>query len=285
MTNFVYKLKNTPITCIKMSIVPIPDDVRIDELHPAVASLFQRKQWEQRTPEWYEIRKGLMTASDAAGALGIPPFASFKGCPREELLNKKLNNAPVLGMALEHGVKYETEAAEHAMKILKTRMFEFGLLVHDKFPWLAASPDGVTIDGYAVEIKCPLRRKIVPGEVPHHYVPQIQTQMEVCDLDACYFIQYKPGFMTEDGDPYVDITVVQRDREWFAKNKDTLHSFWEELMSGRKTHIPEEVIPEVVLLIDDGLYDSTREEYVRELEDTDDVYMQEDCQCLVTDLY
>ncbi|APC25583.1 exonuclease [Only Syngen Nebraska virus 5] len=268
-----------------MSVYPPPEDVCIDELHPGVQSLFTKKQWVQRTPEWYEVRKGLMTASDAAGALGVPPFASFKGCPRMELLKKKLNNAPVQGMALEHGVKYETEAAEHAMKIIGTRMFEFGLLIHDEYPWLAASPDGITADGYAVEIKCPLRRKIIPGEVPHHYYPQIQVQMEVCNLDACYFIQYKPGFMTEGGEPFVDIVVVKRDREWFANNKEKLYSFWDELMNGRKTHIPEKIAPEVVLEINDELYDLPREEYVRELEDTDDTYYQEDEKCLITDLY
>ncbi|AGE55201.1 hypothetical protein PBCVMA1E_183R [Paramecium bursaria Chlorella virus MA1E] len=268
-----------------MSVYPPPDDVRIDELHPSVQSLFKKKQWVQRTHEWYEVRKGLMTASDAAGALGIPPFKSFKGCPREELLQKKLNNSPVQGMALEHGVKYETEAAEYAMKIIGGRMFEFGLLIHDEYPWLAASPDGITADGHAIEIKCPLRRKIIPGEVPHHYEAQIQVQLEVCNLDACWFIQYKPGFMNEDGEPFVDITLVKRDREWFANNKDKLYSFWEELMSRRKTHIPEKVESEVILLINDDLYDVPREEYVRELEDTDDSLFQEDEKCLITDMY
>lgn len=268
-----------------MSVLPPPEDVRIDELHPGVRTLFQKKQWIQRTPEWFEVRKGLMTASDASAALGIAPFKGFKGCPREELIQKKLNNAPILGMALEHGVKYETEAAEHAMKLIGSRMFEFGLLVHDEYPWLAASPDGITDDGYCIEIKCPMRRKIIPGEVPHHYMPQIQVQLEVCNLDACWFIQYKPRFMNENDEPYVDITLVERDREWFANNKDTLFDFWKELMERRQTHVPETVEPSIVSLVDDGLYDIPREEYVRELEDTDDDLYREDEKCLVSDIY
>ena len=69
-----------------------PRNVILKMLHPRVDQLLQRKQYPQRTPEWYEVRKGLMTASEAAGALGIKPFEGFKGNPREELLFKKLNN-------------------------------------------------------------------------------------------------------------------------------------------------------------------------------------------------
>jgi len=268
-----------------MSIIPIPSDVNVRQLHPEVYKLFQRVQYAQRTPEWYEVRKGLMTASDVAGALGIKPFASFKGDPRQELLMKKLNNAPVKGMALEHGVKYESDAADLAMSVLGERMFEFGLLVHDKYKWLAASPDGITSRGYAVEIKCPMRRKIVPGEVPHHYLPQIQVQLEVCNLEFCYFIQYKPGFMQDDGKPFIDIVVVERDREWFAQHKDILYEFWSELMSKRQTHIPVEVESDVVLTIDPDLYDLEREPYVREYEDTVEFFDDDVCAVIEDDLY
>lgn len=36
-------------------------------VHARVAELLAVEQYEQRTPAWYEVRKGLMTASDAAG--------------------------------------------------------------------------------------------------------------------------------------------------------------------------------------------------------------------------
>jgi putative phage-type endonuclease len=270
-----------------MSVLPIPCDVDIKFLHPKVHELFKKKQWIQRTPEWYEVRKGLMTASDASGALGVPPFKSFKGNPREELLTKKLNNAPVQGMALQHGVKYESDAAELAMEILGERMFEFGLLVHNEYDWLAASPDGITARGFAVEIKCPMRRKIIPGEVPHHYLPQIQVQLEVCDLEFCYFIQYKPGFMNDDGNPFIDIVVVERDRRWFSENRDLLYGFWSELMDRRISHIPEEVKSDVVNNIEDDLYEKSTLVYEREFETVPDVFYKPDTEvCMISsDLY
>lgn len=237
-----------------MSVVPIPEGVRPECLHPAVRTLFGRTQWQQRTPEWYEVRRGLMTASDAAAALGIPPFKSYRGDPRKELLKKKLDNAPLQGMFLVHGVKYEDEARDAAMEALGETCFDFGLLVHPEHTWLAASPDGITARGACVEIKCPMKRKIVVGEIPHHYYPQVQCQMEVCNMDLTYFIEYLPAHMTEDRTPFVDIKVIPRDRRWFADNVAMLKSFWTEFQEAQKTHVPSPAPKGIVCEIDDGLY-------------------------------
>jgi hypothetical protein len=210
------------------------------DLHPAVSKLLTRTQWAQRTPEWYEVRKGLVTASDAAAILGIPPFPSFKGDPRKETMQKKLTSAPLRSMAAVHGVKYEQEACDMAMRALGETAIEFGLLVHQDLTWLAASPDGVTTRGFAIEIKCPTKRRIEPGHIPHHYYPQVQVQMEVCDLPATYFIQYKPGFLTHDGQPFVDITIVERDRVWFRDNVASLREFWREYTDARAAMDPGE---------------------------------------------
>ena len=145
-------------------------------MHPRVQELIASPQWTQRTPEWYEARRGLITASDAAAALGIKPFASYKGCPRAELLKKKLENRPFFNIFVEHGQKYEDEARDLAMAQLDMSAIDLGLLRHPELHWLGASPDGVTTCGKCIEIKCPLRRRIVPGEVPSHYQPQVKSQ-------------------------------------------------------------------------------------------------------------
>lgn len=250
-----------------MSIVPIPADVNITTLHPRVVDLFEKPQYEQRTPAWYEVRKTLMTASESSSALKIKPFAGFKGCPREDLMMKKLNVIPVVGMALQHGVKHEAEAAEMAMRILGERMFDFGLVVHDDYPWLGASPDGITARGYCVEIKCPMRRTIIPGHVPHHYYPQVQVQMEVCNVDFCYFIQYKPAFMNEGGHPFIDIVVVERDRMWFNERKDILLEFYTDLMERKKTHVTVTEVASILDEVDETMYGKDRDPYVREFGD------------------
>ena len=227
--------------------------------HPATRALFARPQWAQRTPEWYAKRRELLTASDVASALGIAPYKSFRGDPRAECMQKKLDNAPLFGMAMVHGVRYEDEARDAAMSALGEKSHDFGLLVHPRHPWLAASPDGVTESGKAVEIKAPLKRTIVPGQVPAHYLPQVQVQMEVCDLDQTIFVQYKPGFLSPDGKPIVDIVVVERDRRWFAEHVGTMRAFWEEYMARRVHHVPAVCAP-LTCLVDEDLYSSPNDQ-------------------------
>jgi putative phage-type endonuclease len=177
-----------------MSRLPI-----LDRLH----RLDQVRQYEQRTPEWYEVRRGLMTASNAASALGIKPFASFTGDVKRDAIENIVHRKFKGNVATRHGVKYEDEVREKFDKIMHRTTREYGLIVHADvhgpetgLPWLAASPDGITnLYGEMLEIKCPWRRQIVPGEVPHHYFPQIQTQLEVCDLEVCYFVGTWKTFM------------------------------------------------------------------------------------------
>ena len=51
-----------------------------------IQALIERPQIAQRTPEWYRARKTLITASEAAAALDIKPFATFSGSPRALLM-------------------------------------------------------------------------------------------------------------------------------------------------------------------------------------------------------
>lgn len=207
--------------------------------HPGTTRLLAREQWTQRSPEWYAVRRELLTASDAAAALDIKPFASYRGSPRAELLAKKMTRdlTPLSNMFVVHGQKYEEEARALACQALGETVADVGLVRHETLPWLAASPDGVTDSGKLVEIKCPLKRDIVPGHVPGHYYPQLQVQMEVCDVDATIFVQYKPPMLTRNGLPFLDVVVVERDRQWFRRHQDILHAFWLEFMDARR-HVP-----------------------------------------------
>jgi putative phage-type endonuclease len=225
------------------------------ELHPNVAKVLALPQYEQRTPPWYEARRTLITASDCAAALGVKPFATFKGCPRKELLDKKLTQRFMTNVFVEHGNKYEDEARDAAMDALGKQSLDFGMIRHPSLPWLGASPDGITTDGIMVEIKNPLRRKIIPGEVPHHYFPQVQVQMEVCDIEETLFIQYMPASLTK-GKPFMDITWVKRDREWFENAKPTLKSFFDEYQAALVGYVKPPLPPPPQCFIKDDLYDA-----------------------------
>lgn len=208
-------------------------------MHPNVTRLLSMQQWEQRTPEWYEVRKTLLTASDVASALGVKPFKSYPGDIRADTLEKKVQNTFVGNIYTEHGVKYEDEARRLFEMATGEKVLEFGLLVHPEHTWLAASPDGVTRTGKCVEIKCPMTRVIDPGHPPHHYIPQMQVQMAVCGMDATYFVQYKPACLMPDNKPLLEISVVEFDRLWFSQNLPLLRSFFDDYMALMETHVPQ----------------------------------------------
>jgi putative phage-type endonuclease len=151
---------------------------------------------EQRTPAWYAARKGLLTASEfkIAGAASVS---------QSYVLGKVFPQPFTTNDAMTWGCRFEdfacaTYETEHC-----TRVKEYGLLIHPDDNWLGASPDGITEYGVLLEIKCPSSRKrveidkrVVDGRpfpksdkanLVARYAPQVQGQMEVCDLDVCDF--------------------------------------------------------------------------------------------------
>ena len=142
----------------------------------------------QRTPEWYAARGQLITASDAAQAMGCAKFGTqrqffAKKCGYEqEAFNP---NVP----PLKWGTMYEAVATEaYSLRTAGATVHEFGLLRHPRIAFFGASPDGINDLGVMVEIKCPYRRKI-SGEIPWQYYCQIQGQLDVCSLIACDYVE------------------------------------------------------------------------------------------------
>jgi putative phage-type endonuclease len=151
---------------------------------------------EQRTPEWHEARRALVTASDIAQALGQGKFGTQK-----EFVAKKVEPAPPPPRAgdppshfltcppLKWGTMFEDVATAIYARRTGSRVYEFGLLPHpDPAVRIGASPDGITDLGVMLEIKCPYRRPIT-GEVPMQYYYQIQGQLEVCRLRSCDYLE------------------------------------------------------------------------------------------------
>lgn len=230
----------------------LPDDMPPHfAVHPQVLKLIGTKQYAQRTPEWYARRKTLMTASNAAGALGIPPYDSFRGDARAHCLQNLVYGTFKGNIATQHGVDNEDQVRDRMCDIMGERCLDFGLLVHPELDWLAASPDGITLTGRMIEIKCPFARRIDKGVVPHHYLPQVQVQMEVCGLSSCYFVQWQPAHLTHDGVEVFDIVLIERDRLWFDKHKDTLYAFYTDLIAMRAGYVKP---PPPACLVVDALY-------------------------------
>lgn len=227
-------------------------------MHHHVKRLTTLPQYEQLSDEWFKIRQTLVTASIAAAALKIKPYESFTGCPREESIRQTVEKTFKGSVATRHGQKYEDHIRDLFSSITGKRVFELGLIRHidvhgpgNGLCWLGVSADGITEHNELVEIKAPYRRTIVPGEVPHHYWPQCQVQMECLDVDVCFFIEWQPEWLSRSGLEIINIVPIQRDREWFRRHRDDFYQYFLDLQKYRETYTPP---PPKPCLVRDLLY-------------------------------
>lgn len=184
----------------------------------------------QRTPEWFRMRRDKLTGSAIAACIGTCKYTT-----RDQLMLNKLGLGKKFqgNQATLRGQQLEPHAAVAYQKKSGNRLIEYdlGLLEHDDHDEIAASPDGVTTTGILIEIKCPLRRKIIPGVVPLHYVAQIQVLMEIMNLEKAHFVDFKPKSMY--GDEVCEITLLKRDRAWFSNYFPTMREFVHEMRANR----------------------------------------------------
>ena len=188
---------------------------------------------EQRSDEWLELREQMITASDVASAIGESRYESPDAFVKKKVLKTKwAGNA-----ATAHGTLLEPLVRDLYDARTGRKSHEIGLVQHRQYSWLGASPDGVTEDGLLIEIKCPLTRKI-EAKVPKHYLPQVQLQLEITDLEECDFIQYRPASAEGAPEEYV-VVRVKRDRAWFEKNLPAMRVAWDRIVKGREQGLCE----------------------------------------------
>ena len=198
------------------------EGIDMETITAKIRTLQGKPQPEQRTPEWYERRNNLITASAASKAFGTPASVN-------QLIYEKCKNYCAAGggaaggggsgggsvnSPLHWGQRYEPVTVMVYEHRNRTTLGEFGCIQHGTYPFIGASPDGINIEpaspiyGRMVEIKNIVNREIT-GRPKEEYWIQTQIQMEVCDLDECDFVEtrFKEYDSKEDYD--ADGTVTQ----------------------------------------------------------------------------
>ena len=158
----------------------------------------------QRTPEWYQFRWNLITASNAWKAFEsqntinqliyekCQPIKKFDDNNGDEEQVKMVNT----NTSLHWGQKFEPLSVLIYEHKYKTKVEDFGCIQHPTHKFVGASPDGINVDkscdryGRMLEIKNVVSRDI-NGIPKKEYWVQMQLQMEVCDLDECDFLETK----------------------------------------------------------------------------------------------
>ena len=200
----------------------------METINCQVQKLLSIPQYEQRTQEWFAQRENAITASDIPTGLGNNKYKT----PWSLLQEKCGKSKPFVGNeATRWGNHYEDIAIEKYSEIRNKKVLSFGLLIHPEYQWLGGSPDGITTDGILLEVKCPIRRKIIYGEVPKQYLDQVLLNLEICNLDVAHYIEFIPG----NSDKVFEINIVEvlRDHKWFEKNLPNMKDFWDSIVKYR----------------------------------------------------
>lgn len=169
---------------------------------------------EQRTDEWFAIRQGKMSASNAGiiatNGKGLETYiyslmAEFYSNGEKE----HYTNAD-----MERGILLEPEARIEFQFYTGLTVKEVGFVELNEY--VGVSPDGLIGDDGLIEIKCPKDdiyfRLLLNDNIKSDYLWQMQMQMLVTNRKFCYFVSYNPNF-----EQTLYIKKINRDEEMIAK--------------------------------------------------------------------
>ena len=153
-------------------------------------------QPEQRSDEWYIFRNSALTASNIYKIFISDYTQSQLIIEKSEPVDLNKYKNTNLNSPMHWGQKFEPVSVLYYEFINNTTVSEFGCVKHNKYSYIAASPDGIVCDensplyGRMLEIKNVVSREIDGIPMPAYWI-QMQLQMEVCNLNECDFLETK----------------------------------------------------------------------------------------------
>ena len=153
---------------------------------------------EQRTQEWFEARKGRVTASMAGAILGLDPYRTADDVLRAMVREYHGAEPEFTGnIATRWGQTNEEVALMRYQNLTGNEVEKCGF--YSWMDWAGASPDGLIGDDGLIEIKCPFGIRNKPAFAPFksiseqlHYYAQIQVQLYITCRKWCHFYQWIP---------------------------------------------------------------------------------------------
>lgn len=191
----------------------------------------------QRSPEWREARRHLITATDIPIILGISTYKAEGQLAREksgELPEQESNLFMEIGQAMEPVIaaEYERQTGHKLTRFT-------GLVTHATLPWAAASPDARRKGKrYLVELKDTRARRWQSGELPRDVEAQVQWQLGCtgfpeADVAALRWATLEMHHVTYDQNTFDGLVVIAEDFRRrmveggpFQENRDSIKSRW-----------------------------------------------------------
>lgn len=156
---------------------------------------------EQGTPEWFNLRLGIPTASNFKRIItstGKAVSSTVSETFRNELLTQRITGKSEDNYQSEwmkRGNELEAEAFDYYHLLTQEPVKKVGFVYKDDGRLIGCSPDGLGENG-GLEIKCPKGstqvKYLLKNKCPSEYFPQVQGSIWVCDKDYWDFVSYHP---------------------------------------------------------------------------------------------
>jgi len=208
---------------------------------------------EQRTPEWLEWKKFGIGSSEAPVLVNGKHFQKTRSSLKKEkvaaLLGKAGKGARP-NSAMQRGIDSEPEVTRR-YRLWTGYDVQPACAEHDVYSWLRVSLDGLgkMPDGRLIiaELKVPGTRwngendhfTVLQGQIPEKYIPQLDHQLLVTELDLLHYVSYCPDL------PPVDrfrVLPHYRDAQRIERLFELEKVFWEEVETEVRALKPEGAI-------------------------------------------
>lgn len=179
----------------------------------------------QRSPEWHQMRRNKIGSSDAPVIMEVSPWTTPYQLWEEKIMGEKhIPKNPFEAAIKDRGQTLEKIALDKFCELTGLLMVP-DVVFHPKHEWMMASLDAIDVEKKnIVEIKCPGeldQATALAGQVPEKYFPQLQHQLEVCQIEKAYYFSF-------DGTNGV-LLEIYRDEKYIKKLISKEREFWEKL--------------------------------------------------------
>ncbi len=203
---------------------------------------------EQGTPEWYQARAGVATASELSKVItasGRPSSQQdeYLALLIGEYVTGEGDEDSFAGFWMERGKELEPEARAGYRLMTGHDAREVGFVYKDETRLVGCSPDSLIYSGdnpvKGAEIKCPKARNHIAywymNRCPDKYKVQVQSSMWITGLDQWDFVSHHPNYD-------LLISAVEPDEKFQSAIGDIVGEFVDKLAKARNSDRVQELI-------------------------------------------
>lgn len=193
--------------------------------------MVQIHNFEQKSDEWFDFRKGKLTASNAtsigACGAGLKTYARNIAMELCGIEKKQITNSDI-----ERGNEYEPLAITSYEFEFNVEIKQVGCITNDLYFNVCVSPDGLIGDDGGLEIKARNNEKhfaLICGDESDIPFNQIQMSLLVSELKWWDFASYNPNFKNHlfVKRIYPDLAYFEKLKKGFLEGNILINNFLE----------------------------------------------------------